>query len=1009
MRTTANIEADGVAERVGEQRRGSGRDAFISYRHDVDGDLAIALKQALERFAKPWYRRRALSVFLDNANLGAVDDLPARIDGELTGARFLVLLACPESASSKWVTREVLFWCEHKGTSNLLVVLTGGDLTWDDSAGRFADTSTALNAAVRHRLATEARFVDLRWARTEPELSLRQSRFRSNVADIASPIRALAPEELESEDLRLHRRAVRLARAAVVAIACLAIVAVIAAAVATANERKADRRAREALGRQLGLASLDLPASEVDRAFLLSLVAADLDKGGKQERFRAGRTLIGRYSRLDELLYAGEASTIGVRGVAIAPDGDTVVATAWRDDGTGDLVSWPRGRSDPVRTPLPRGLDPSISARGPGPVVLGVPGQTMALIGPAGSLRPIGDHVVAVDQGSSRAVTQAADGSFNLLDLEDGSTVAVLPASAGVIDLRSTRLAYESGSRLVLVDADDGRQVATSPPAPPQVWRALAVGTGDEVAAVSAASDGSLIRWRREGDRLVPAPSIPPMKEVGTPTRLVPSPDGRRILAVGDDGAALVDLTTGATTVLASGPVGQVMMDPSGTYAAFAGERLAVWDLRLAQRVFAVPKPANALAWSGPCASGARCRLVSAGESIDVWEPEDSRHIELADQTNAQAVAISADGMTVVTAGWGSSVAVWKLELTDDANRRPIVAPAGRVVTADPATGELAWSDGTSAVNVDHDGRTVQIRTGPVDRAYLVAASSRLLTAQAGELRLWDTSTGEQVRLDDRCSGAPYAISPSGGVVAAHEPATGVTVVCDTSTGQLVAGAKVSGAASPAAVVAVDDNGDVALGGSDGYVVLLPRRDQKFGTGIGVDVRQGGEPAVVTAIALRRGVIVAGVELPDHVAPQDEGGLARVLIWDVARSGTPVQFETDHRHVQAVALLGADADHLVVAGRDEPSDPPLLQVWETATRRRLGRTLPGLRGEVVALGGSATKVVAADDEGHAYTWSLDEDPKGEICQIVGRGLTRDEWDTVADGALADRSYSPECP
>ncbi len=56
-----------------------------------------------------------------------------------------------------------------------------------------------------------------------------------------------------------------------------------------------------------------------------------------------------------------------------------------------------------------------------------------------------------------------------------------------------------------------------------------------------------------------------------------------------------------------------------------------------------------------------RCRLVSAGESIDVWEPEDRRHIELADQTNAQAVAIDADGSTVATAGWGSSVAVWEL------------------------------------------------------------------------------------------------------------------------------------------------------------------------------------------------------------------------------------------------------------------------------------------------------------------------------------------------------------
>ena len=32
--------------------------AFISYSHAVDGKLAPAIHMALQRFAKPWYRRR---------------------------------------------------------------------------------------------------------------------------------------------------------------------------------------------------------------------------------------------------------------------------------------------------------------------------------------------------------------------------------------------------------------------------------------------------------------------------------------------------------------------------------------------------------------------------------------------------------------------------------------------------------------------------------------------------------------------------------------------------------------------------------------------------------------------------------------------------------------------------------------------------------------------------------------------------------------------------------------
>ncbi len=143
MRTQpGDVVPEAATARGARRGRSVERDAFISYRHDPDSRVALAVKQALERLAKPWYRRRALSVFLDSANLGAADDLPQRIERELMGARFLVLLACPESAASHWVTREALFWCEHKGTSHLLVVLTGGELVWDEEAGAYSDAST---------------------------------------------------------------------------------------------------------------------------------------------------------------------------------------------------------------------------------------------------------------------------------------------------------------------------------------------------------------------------------------------------------------------------------------------------------------------------------------------------------------------------------------------------------------------------------------------------------------------------------------------------------------------------------------------------------------------------------------------------------------------------------------------------------------------------------------------------------------------------------------------------
>jgi hypothetical protein len=39
--------------------------AFLSYSHAADGKLAPALQSALHRFAKPWYRKRAIKVFRD--------------------------------------------------------------------------------------------------------------------------------------------------------------------------------------------------------------------------------------------------------------------------------------------------------------------------------------------------------------------------------------------------------------------------------------------------------------------------------------------------------------------------------------------------------------------------------------------------------------------------------------------------------------------------------------------------------------------------------------------------------------------------------------------------------------------------------------------------------------------------------------------------------------------------------------------------------------------------------
>ena len=78
-------------------------DGFISYSHAADGRLAPGLQSALQRFATPWYRRRALRVFRDQTGLSANPHLWGSIETALAESRCFVLMASPEAARSEWV------------------------------------------------------------------------------------------------------------------------------------------------------------------------------------------------------------------------------------------------------------------------------------------------------------------------------------------------------------------------------------------------------------------------------------------------------------------------------------------------------------------------------------------------------------------------------------------------------------------------------------------------------------------------------------------------------------------------------------------------------------------------------------------------------------------------------------------------------------------------------------------------------------------------------------------
>lgn len=198
-------------------------DAFISYSHAADGLLAPRLHTGLHRFAKPWWKRRAMRVFRDEASLAANPRLWPSIAEALDDSAWFVLLLSPEAARSAWVNREIDYWLQHKDPERIIPVVTDGTFAW--SGSDFDHDSSAVPPALMGAFAVEPRWVDLRFARTSEQLDLKNPRFSLAIADIASAIRAVPKDELETEEVRQHRRTIRTAWSAAVALVLLAVVA----------------------------------------------------------------------------------------------------------------------------------------------------------------------------------------------------------------------------------------------------------------------------------------------------------------------------------------------------------------------------------------------------------------------------------------------------------------------------------------------------------------------------------------------------------------------------------------------------------------------------------------------------------------------------------------------------------------------------------------------------------------------------------------------------------------
>jgi WD40 repeat protein len=590
---------------VGAASPSSGYDAFVSYSHAADGRLAPALQAALQSLAKPWYRRRALRVFRDKTSLSASPELWPAIEQALAQASYFVLLASPEAARSPWVDREVRWWRAHRGGDTVLVVLTDGQLVWDEAVGDFdPDRTNAIPPGLRGWFAAEPLWVDLRWARNEQHVSLRNPGFRDAVADLAAPLRGLPKDELVGEDIRQHRRVRRLARGAVALLALLAVLASSAAVVAVGQRNEARNQARIATSRLLAATSQNLAGTHLDVARLLAVRAYRMDPNPQTRAtlFQAvtASPFLVRYLKAGEPISVLSGTTDGKVAVAGTQHGRVL---RW-DVRTG--VRTEVARLNGQVTSLGISADGSTIAATDGPtVVVWTPhGKAQSLQLPAGqkanlvAASPSGRFISVYREVQGANGGSAESGVVTLLDR------LLLRSSNARVDTGWTDQALPSETETVFFSQNGRWQRLSLPGLVKQGEGRINVGAHNYVNAISPS--GRFISFNNEGDAVMlwrtdksgEAPYDPELtgRTPGdSPQALALSWDGKRT-AIADTGTIYVsDTVPGAKpagTPLALTGNGQVNSDVvtggGGALRFFgdndhllsaSGDALAVWDL----------------------------------------------------------------------------------------------------------------------------------------------------------------------------------------------------------------------------------------------------------------------------------------------------------------------------------------------------------------------------------------------------------------------------------------------
>ena len=838
----------------------SGYNAFISYSHGADLAFAPSLQLGLRKLAKPWNKRYALRVFLDQTSLSASADLKSDLDGPIAQSEFFILLASTQAADPQsWVSKEVSYWQGNKEMGRFLIAKTDGEISWDEARNDFDwEKTTALPRSLANAFPSEPNFVDFSAENWQAGVSFRDPEFRTAVARLAAPIHGKEMDELVGEDIKQQRRTKRLVRAAVSTLVVLLILASVAAVLAVQSGNKA--RTQLAKATSLGLTSVsnDQLNTRLDASLLLSLEAFRASPTDQSQSAVISALGAARRSHVQTILRVGHGA---VNAVAFSADERTLAAG--NNDGT--VLIWHVGTA---KRQLLNGRQGAILS-----VALSPSGRWLAAAHYDGNAGHDDGTVLLWDlhAGTRRFLKRSSQLSVNGLAFSpDGHTLASGSGDGSVVvwDVRTGKaellpprvdavgsVAFSpNGRTLAVADVVSGgvdlwgtREHRWIGGLPVETSRTSGVAFSPDGHTIASAGDDGTVLWSARKRTQLSKQMYGKNQHaiVFSPTF---SPDGRLLATVDNQGAlGLFDLRTRAVLrqpVNVEGKVNAVAFSPHGNVLAYAGSN------------------GNVLLWApqtdAPSPSGGLQGDVAFSPDGHTLATKDGRAVVLRDLRTGKrqlldggkgpvhCFAFSPDGRTLA-AGYEHSVLIWNLgTLTSRPLRLPTnggyvdansveFSPDGRMLAAgfnDLPPGAVmlwdlrthtrqllpqhaGWVNFTSDVGASqqHDEYVNIVAFSPDGRT-LASMGDGTVALWIPRAHAWHGWSAHQGELDD------LAFSPDGRTLATHST-LGRARLWDVRTGALL-GSLDSGhtTASPEGVAFSPDGRILASAGGSGTVSL---------------------------------------------------------------------------------------------------------------------------------------------------------------------------------------------